>query len=560
MTRPVRRTPRGHERPFEPGFSGAVALALARLCRHPLTALGIDQPTFRQLLLLEFVLANRRGRDSRTGARQAASTVANAFTFLLYFLFGAFAGFALGQSDDPLWGIALALSFAMVVVTLSLIADYLPGLLDTADVELLAATPVDDRAVVAARVFRAVVYIGSSVACLGFVPAIVGSVRFGIVPFLPMWILGCVLATVTCAALAFGLFLLLLRVLDVERFRDVMIWVQTVAMVIIVGGFQIAPRVISTADFEAITSGRPVWLLALPPFHAAGLISWTLGDIDRLTPWLAALAVGVPVAASLVLFRFAAGGFLARLSAMATGARSAVRPRLGRRPVRDLLLRDPRARAGYDFVVALSRREREFRMRTYPAIALSFVLGGSLIWSSHRGLDPSWAWAAMYYLGLYTPMVVMASRFSDDHEARWLFRTAPTRRAGTFLLGGFTGLMVAFFVPIVLLATLVLVVSAGPTLLPDALFAAEAILAMTALAALVFGREVPFTQKPVKAAGGSQTGALFGLMFVNFACAGVQALLRLWPPALWAGIVALPFVTWAILNGLRNVEPALPRD
>ena len=65
----------------------------------------------------------------------------------------------------------------------------------------------DPAEMVAARVAHIVTYLSVTVCALSIAPLLVGSWTYGIWPFVPVWCLAVVLATATCLAVSFGLFL-----------------------------------------------------------------------------------------------------------------------------------------------------------------------------------------------------------------------------------------------------------------------------------------------------------------------------------------------------------------
>src|SRR5690606_12796482 len=120
--------------------------------------------------------------------------------------------------------------------------------------------------------------------------------------------------------------------------------------------------------------------------------------------------------------------------------------------------------------------------------------------------------AAIYMLGMNGAAFVLHSRYSEHHAARWLFQAAPLAEPGRFLVGPALGLTCGFILPLVVLMTAFVLVVAGPSILPDALFAASAALVSSILAVLVLGHTLPFTAEPVKNPERTQIGttALLG--------------------------------------------------
>src|SRR5690606_15936883 len=139
--------------------------------------------------------------------------------------------------------------------------------------------------------------------------------------------------------------------------------------------FQILPQVVDVDALQELQGTRPWWIFVFPPFHTGGLLLFARGSPDPSTLPLAVLAVATPLAAVAAMLWIGGDGFVRRLSGLAAAGRGAPHLRPPRRPLRDLLLRSLPARAGYDFFVAMCRRERMFRLRTAPLVAMSAVVG-----------------------------------------------------------------------------------------------------------------------------------------------------------------------------------------
>ncbi|MBK8977702.1 MAG: hypothetical protein IPM29_17485 [Planctomycetes bacterium] len=548
---------RSGPRPFkDTGPFGRFACAVVGRLRVPLRAAGVDTDALRALLQTEFTLGVRRARRAQDEGRQSGLQTGAVLGFVMQVLMGGIGAMAVGFIRDPLWGMGIAQLVLMAMLTMVLVSDYLPMLVDTADVTVIAPLPVGDRTLLATRITHATTLLAVTLLGSSVLPLIAGTIVHG-VAFVPIWCLATLLLAGTAVALSFGLFLGAMRLFDMERFRDLILYLQVAAMVLVMGGFQVLPRLVSSAEVESLVRHRGWWLALLPPFHGAGLLAWWQGDHSRLVVVLGVLGVVVPLALLTALVAWLGGGFVARLAAMATGARSAPAPRPRRRVFRDALLRSTAARAGYDFVAALSRRERTFRLRTYPLVAVSVVLGIAM--SLQRGAVRNERMLAisLYFLATYSPLVVTMARYSDNHEASWILRTAPLRRPGEFLTGGLTALLVTFTAPAVLLMSGLLLAIAGPEIALDLAFATCVVVGTSVVAMLKLGRRLPFTEQAVKNPMEGSIGLFLAMSFVVILAGATHAALRSLPVAFYLVLGVLPVIVVLLLRRLRGIEPQL---
>ena len=537
------------------GVYARLVLRIADAFRGPLRRMGVDPVSFRSLLDVELALERRRAKAAASRGEGSAGTLAKALSFGVNTLVGGIGAIALGSIDDPLWGMGLAQLLSMSLLTMVIVTDYLPALLDAVGIEVLAPLPVDGRAVLAARVAHMLAYLGFTVLALSVVPLIVGTVRYGLWPFVPAWLLATLLTTTTSLGLSLGLFLLAMRAFDPGRFKNVLLYAQIGFTAVFFGGFQILPRIVDREALQAAFGSHPWWLALLPPFHVAAFLPIAEGASEGFLVFLAVLGFYVPIVCIAFTLALARRGFVAGLTAMATATRGAPNVRRPRRPLRDLLLRDPIARTGYDLFAALSVRERGFRMRTYTMIAMSLVFG--IAFALRRGgiEKPEMLCGVMYFLCLYAPMFVLQSRFSDDYEARWLFTVAPVARFGPFLKGALTALLTTFVLPVASVFLILIVAIGGPVVLPDAAFALGAVILLTTLSMVLLGRYLPFTQKQTKNPNQGHIGKVFLMMGVTSVAIGAHTLLRQSDVAFYSGLLALPMAIVFTVGRLGRVQP-----
>ena len=126
-------------------------LAVFDLFAWALRRAGIDYPRFRALLEVKLTLDGRRRTTmfQRQGGRAqfgglGAALVMNTLVGLLFAM-------VIFPCPTPLVPIALVHSFVVVMLALSLIADFSSVLLDTTDNRILLPRPINGRTILAAR-------------------------------------------------------------------------------------------------------------------------------------------------------------------------------------------------------------------------------------------------------------------------------------------------------------------------------------------------------------------------------------------------------------------------
>ena len=518
-------------RPREGSRLVSFTLRLGALLAFVLRPFGVDRARFLALLEVRLLEDIGRGRSAAAEQRPGMFHGGMVMTLVMYLLFGVFLALVLFHVGEPLAALTLVLGVVMIFVTMTLASEHIGTLFETTDLDVLGPLPVDGRTVLASRVAHTLLYFLLLVGSLGLLPLVAGTMRFGW-PFAPTFVLALALATANCFGLALLLLVSALRFVAPARVRSVLLFLQIGGALIAFASMQILPMLgeVPTAWLVAHDSWWP-WLL--PPAHGAALVVSSVGSSPVLLDGLPAVELAVPPPqVGLVVLAFAApccllgaialmaSSFQSRLAGMASSERGTVRP-ARRAWLRDRLLRSDEARAGYDFLAALTARERQFRMRTWPGIALAWFLAGWCVFRSSSGTGggpaPAMACTGLYVVGVMMPQILLFTRFSDHWQARWLFRIAPLRSPAMFVHGAVVALAARFVLPVILLTLVVVLIVGGLPIVLDALYAALVVALLSLLALLHGERHIPFTRKFHPSEVSGALGRT--LLFLHFAAA-----------------------------------------
>ncbi|HEX5053703.1 MAG TPA: hypothetical protein VFZ65_18125 [Planctomycetota bacterium] len=513
---------RGRER--EGTATARFILRLASPLGSLLAPLGVDRERFLALLEARLIEDLGRGRKAKEEGSQSMFNGGLILTLSMQFLFGLVLAAAVAMVEQPLVSLTLVFGVMTMFVTLTLVSEHSATLLETKDLAILGPLPVDGRTILAARVAHTLLFFVLLVGSLGFAPLIAGTVRFG-PAFAPAFLLASMLGTATCIALALVVLATAVRVIGTQHLRTGLLMLQVAGTVFSMLSYQMI-GLLAHVPTDWLVSPDSPWPWILPPVHDATIVL-------RLIAWEPApplgqplLAVAVP-GAMLVCLAILAPTFQSRMLSMSASSVAGRPPR--RRWLRDRLLGNAEARAGYDFMAAMMARERLFRMRAYPVVAVAWVFAA---WIVVRGLSrsgdatPAMACAALYLVGASAPQFAILIRYSDDWAARWLFRTAPLRSPAMFCGGAVLSLFLRLVIPIAALTVAVVLAVGGFAVAPDAGFALLVLIAMSLLALIREQRRVPFTRKFSTSEFSGASFHLLGYLMLAGMLAGAHAVLR----------------------------------
>ncbi|MCP4245953.1 MAG: hypothetical protein GY778_02790 [bacterium] len=499
-------------------------------------AVGADYGQFRAILEAKLLLDNRRRPAAfRSGRGSPRGTFGK--SLIIYVFMGSFIGLVVFSPAAPMTVLTLVHAFVMVLVGMSLIADFPGVLIDPPDLNLLGPRPVSGRTILAARLAHICTYLGLIGLALSMITLIGGTIKFGGL-FAPVF-LGMLALSIALVVFIVNLFYLVaLHFTDTERFKDLIVYFQVAMTVVVVGGYQLLPRLMdmkALGDFELV--GR-WWTYLMPPCWFAGPTGLVTGQRAAAVWVLAGQSVVIPLVGLFLVVRYLAPGFSRSLrelggeaggsGAAAVGRGAALRSFLSR-----YLTRTPVQRVGFELVWNVASRDRQFKTRAYPQLAFLFVFPLILLMVSDNGpvyvlshLAESKAYLFPLYLGSWLmATIVLLVEHSNQFAAAWIFEAFPVDRPGELMIGGIKAIGCRFIAPVFAVLAILLPALAGIGRLVDVALALCLTGVITMSVALIACRGLPFSSPVNVLQSGGRFGRNLGMMLVPGAAGGTHYVL-----------------------------------
>jgi len=457
---------------------------------------------------------------------------------------------------------ALACALLFVLLSMALVTDLVDLLLAPADVTILGARPVSPRTLLLARTGHALLYTGLLAGAFALPTWIVGAFRFPAATWLPLFPAAIVLATLTTLLGLTAVFALLLRITHPERVRNVILVAQIGASLLAFGGYYLLIGLLESRAVTAWLTGEHAAQLLLPPYWFAAVATAMAPDPSSLQLGMLALALGVPALLGLAVLRLAGHDFLQRLATLDEGGGPPVSDRIG--PLRRLgrrLARPGLERAGFDLFLGLAARERQFRQRVYPMLAMPVLMTAYFAWSSRGHGAQQGALLCAYLPVIYSISILQIVRFSDTPKAAWIYAVAPVEQYGPLVCGAVKALCFAFLLPWYVVLFTCTGLFFGGLRVEDMVFSTLMVLAVTLWAARRLAADaLPFTRAFKTGQSGSQMIMFLVAMPVMAVLAVVHVTLADQPwivAGLAAAAGALVVVNTRRLRSLRLHDGAL---
>jgi ABC-2 type transport system permease protein len=493
-------------------------------------------PSTRQTLRRLFLTLFLRGRTSRglqkgkaprsVGEKLAGSLLLYAFFGLIFSIFLTLPIFALS-----IYLHAMTFGFIGLFVASS------SGevLFNKEEADILLHRPIDPQSLLWAKVF---VLIEVSL-WLGIAYNLAALFRGYAAPdanwlWLPAHLLSIALEAIFCVGFVVLVYELCLRWFGRERLDGLMTTAQVLMAIVAVVGSQLLPQLMLGSERIGQINRDAWWIALFPPAWFAGIDDALAGSGARNSWLLGSLAVATTACVSWLAFGRLAQAYEAGLQRVIqtaptrvhTAARGRFLERLVDAPPLRWWLRDPVSRAAFLLTSAYLVRDRDVKLRVYPAIApfmampLIFLLG-----PSRRGLQGANGFGIAFsgcYLCLVPMMAIGILRYSQQWQASDIFRSAPLENPVPLCHGARRAVLSLIAVP--LIALYAILIAAIDRDLSHLVLLLPGIIAMPvfALAPSLDGSGVPLSSPTEEAKGASRGLAVFGFSFIAFLLAGLS--------------------------------------
>ena len=508
---------------------------------------GVDYRHFRAILRVKLLLDARRRHGWAQGVGRVPPIV---WSLGVHILIGLGIALLPILIRSPLTALTFFHSVVMLMLAFDLVADYSAVLLDPADASVLGATPVSARTRLAARFAHVGLYLGIYVGALAIGTCVTGTMAYGPL-FLPVHVLSLLASVVMVLSAVTALYLAIMRLTSPAYLADLVMWGQIGMTVLTVGGYYALTTITTTQDLSIEESG---WIWGYPPAWLAGAVALAVGEATRVEAGLGVLALVGTIVLARAALRLAQ---VFRTDRPPETARAAGRrPRRAPRRLAKLLARDTEERGAFELLWVLVARDRQFKTRTYPALAAITLFVAAFLLAAHRGAwgthTPDLAGTDLHMFLLYYTLAVLPTPlltvpYADRPEAAWIHRALPLAGPGVVLSAGLKVLLVRLVVPVFTAVVLAVMSLWGPRVLPDVLLAGAVMAAASFGLSLRLGRRLPFSEPPPSGAASTTVAVMSGYMLLVGLAGGAHWMLahvrtplpQPWPVLLASGLLLL---------------------
>jgi ABC-2 type transport system permease protein len=525
---------------------------------------GVDTYQLYHIVRTKLLMDNRRPSTLFSGRQKikaAPAKAGNPWAVILVTLFmGLLMSLVLFAFKAPLIGQTLYFSMFMVLMALTLITDFTTVLLDVRDQYILLPRPVSDRTLAVSRILHISVYIFRLAILQGLAGVIVTGFTEGLLA-VPLFIVQLVQVTFVSILLVNIVYLLLMKSVSPERFKDVISYFQIAFSIVIFGSYYLLPRLIDFTALGHYNLLQHPWAYVMPPVWIAALNEVLIhpGRATLVTSLMAIAGISLPVAGLWLVAKVLAPGFNKKLAAAATSDSNSSATAGPKRTqfvwvnkLANLIAPDPIENAGFRITWKLAARLREFKLKVYPALAyvpiyfLYFAINNKgSVYNRWDEVKNSHAYVFLMYLSVSVLSAVLQHiSYTEKFKPAWIYYALPVKQPGKILAGMYKAVATLYYFPFFLLLAVLSVAVWGPQVINDFILAFLVGLIYGLLMALFMVKGLPFSKPAlVKQSAGRIVVSLFIMGFMFLVGFGHYTLIKLgWDTFIWILCIPTAFI------------------
>ncbi|PGL71037.1 hypothetical protein [Bacillus sp. AFS055030] len=421
----------------------------------------------------------------------------------------------------------------MFLIMTSMISDFSTVLLDVKDKGILLTKPVGKKTITAAKMVHISIYLLLITTSITALPVIVGTFRHGIL-FLFLAIVELLLVNLFIVVLTAIIYYYILRFFDGEKLKDIINYVQIGLSISITVGYQLVARAFSFVNFDL--SFSPTWYhFLIPPIWFGAPFELILNrNTNTFLIGFTILAVIIPIIA-IMLYSLMIPSFEKNLQKLSNNSG------LNRKKVSkwknwlsSVFCRNNEEKVFFKFADNMMRNEREFRLKVYPSLGLSFVLPIVFLFNqlqihSYQHLIVSKSYLTIYMSCLIIPNAISMLKYSGKYKGAWIYKTAPVSNLAPLYSATLKVFIANLYFPVYFILSILFIGIFGMKIIPDLLVVFVSSILYTVICSNYLKGTLPFSESFEDAQQNSGIKILFALLL-----GGILALIH------W-GITFIPF-------------------
>ncbi|MDQ1149086.1 ABC-2 type transport system permease protein [Sphingobacterium zeae] len=429
-------------------------------------SLGINFEQFKIILQTKIILEDRKPISFRRRRKNKSSSSSSILQSVVYLMIGLVFMVILVSIPDRYLAVSSMLLTFISMLSITLVTDFSPLLLDTRDQYIILPRPVNDRTLSIARLTFIAIKLSNQIIALTAPVLVYVLLNWDITSVLVLC-LQLMFSTLVALIGVNGFYLISIKYLPIQKFKDVITYIQIGLSLLLFLSYYVGPNLIQSIVESHLTMEQLRFLWIFPSTWIASFQPLIFGDQNLPVIMLSILGALTPLAGVYACIKLFSRGFNAKIAALASAdsshnenlpSKQNHKPKL---PVYKWIsakvCSSAVEEAGFGIVWLISAKTREFKQQLYPSLAylpiyftFLFIRTGEELPMTDKILKikDSGLYIIMFYLSLLTILTVFQLiTQSNKYKAAWIYHTAPIHKPGQLMTGVLKACLIKYVLP-----------------------------------------------------------------------------------------------------------------
>ncbi len=526
-------------------------IKIVRLFKGLFRMMGIDYQQLESILRVKLIMDNRRGFANSTKKKNSSNQLL--LQTIVYTVLGVFIGTFISSISHTLTAYTLVFSMIMAMIAMMMISEFSVVLIDTRDNAILLPRPVNSKTMTLAKILHIAIYLLQLSLSLSIASFVYTILNYGFLVALGFLFM-VFLSTLFTLFLTNLFYLGLMRVVNGEKLKDILVYFQIGMAILFMGAYQLLPRLIEMSDFYNAQMAVEWWTYLIPSAWFAGaIVTFTTSLFSFSNILLLLLALFVPFFSLWLIINYLSPKFNQRLSQMEAFDSKPVKRKFQKAKhfkysvkLGQLLTQNPVESTAFKMVWLMSGRERKFKQTAFPAFGYIFVFIAIIVIGiiddeeKLANLFESKRYLLFLYFNIFAAFAMsMNIIYSEEPKSSWFFSSLPISKPGNILSGTIKAVLAKYVLPLYFVLSGIILYFWTYRVLPDILYALVSITVITVLVTASISKALPFSKE--RQSQNSGDNFIKGLLIM--VSAGIIGLIH-WGLSYfeYGVLIALPFI------------------
>ncbi|RDY26002.1 hypothetical protein CHL78_015330 [Romboutsia weinsteinii] len=421
-------------------------------------ACGVDYKKMRLILQSKLLMDSRRTNNTNTNSEESKEKNYFYGSLIVYAIIGIFSAVIIMMNIDPMIKMSMYFGFFMIMILTVFISDFSSVILDVNDKDILSTKGVDPKTLNAAKFTHIFIYISMlSLAISG--ASLLASLRFGI-GFFALFLVNIFLVDILMIIVTAIMYFIILKLFSGEKLKDILNTFQIIFLLIFTVGYQVVVQAFQLIDLQLVYTPS-VFNIFLPPmWFAANFSLLQYGELNKIIITLKVLSIVIPVVC-LVLYIKSIPRFEKNLQKLNDNTYTKVKKKdtLSFKCSK-IICKNKEERVFFNFVNNVLSKDREFKTKIYPSLAMAAFMPILMIVVSYdksgirnyiNSIDNSFMMLVPYLGVIISQNMITMIKYSNEFEASWIYEILPIKEKKNIYSGMLKATMYRLVLPIFLI-------------------------------------------------------------------------------------------------------------